>query len=421
MLDRTQEPPIQKIRSLNYIYPETFTSGSDMFEWAGLYSDRHPIVKLEFLLPVHKFLSDNVLVPALLARLFGRTTATYSTEALAEKIDFYGISYRVSIGDEYTGISFYALSKFATPMLELAFDIMTRTVIDRKEFEVELQRSRYSFHVNMEKTDYVARREFYRSLLDGYKVLQENDFDKISIEDCRYFYEQYFSIRDAVIVLSGHYEETHVQQVRNFLQIYPNKEKIPGDKQPLPRVNLSYKCVEKQNAKQSTVVTGCVTINRKHPDYFKLAVANTVLGGYFGSRLSRNIREDKGYTYGVFSTITQRKDFGIFRIESDIGSEYREEYMKEVKKEIERLKNEPVPENELELVKNYIGGTLLSGFDGVFEQASLYASLRMVGLDFGYYDRLLENLDTITGKDIMEVVTRFLDFDKMVKIVAGTC
>ncbi len=421
MPDRTKEPPIRKVRTLNYIKPEIFTAGNDISEFAGLYSNRNPIVKLEFLLPAHKFLSDNVLVPVLLARLFGRTTSSYSTEEIAEKIDFYGISYRVSIGDEYTAISFYALSKFATPMLELVFDMMTNTVIDEKEFEVELQRSKYSFHVNMEKTDYLARREFYKLLLDGYKVLEESDFDKISVEDCRYFYKKYFSIKDAVVVLSGDYNENHVQQLKTFLQTYGNKEKIPVDKQPSPVYNQSYKCVTKDDAQQSTVITGCVTINRKHPDYYKLAVANTVLGGYFGSRLSRNIREDKGYTYGVFSMISQRKDFGIFRIESDIGSEYKDEYMKEVKNEIDKLKRELVPDDELELVKNYISGSLLSGFDGVFEQASLYASLRMAGLDFGYYDNLLRSLDNITGEDIKEVVARYLDFDKMVKVVAGKC
>jgi hypothetical protein len=245
MPDRTKEPPINKVREINYIKPETFTEKTDDYEFAGLYSGRNPIVKVEFILPAYKFLADNILVPAMLSKLFGRTTQKHSTQAIAELIDFYGISYRVAITDEYTTVSFYSLSKFADSMLDLVFEMFDYTVIDLSEFEMELQRSMYAYQVNLEKTDYIASREFYKALFKNYKVLEHSDFENISPADCEEFYKKYFSVNGAIVVLSGDYNDNHIKKIKSFLKSYKNKEKIQLERQPSPIPNQSYKCVEK--------------------------------------------------------------------------------------------------------------------------------------------------------------------------------
>jgi len=421
MLDRTKQPKIQKIKDFNFIQPEFYSTKNDLYEFIGLHSSQNPIVKLDFILPAYKFLSGNVLVPLLLSHLFGRTTKNKTTDQIAEMIDFYAISYKIRILDEFTRISFYSLSKFAVPMLNLAFEFLQNTSIDEKEFKIELERSYYNFNVNMQKTAYLADRTFLKSILKNYKLLEKEDFNSVSAKDCLNFYKKYFSINNAIVILSGDYSKQNIEIIKKFLDNYENKEKIIDDRQPLPNNKQSKTCISKEKAKQSTVIIGCNTINRNHPDFMKLVVANTILGGYFGSRLNKNIREEKGYTYGVYSLIAQRKRFGIFKIEAEIGSKYKEEYLKEVEKEVNNLKTTEIHNEELELVKNYLRGNVLSNFDGVFEQASILASLRWYNLDFGYYKNFLEKLDTITNKDVKNAVEKYLDYEKMTKIIVGRC
>jgi len=423
MLDRTKQPSVNNIDKVNFATPEVVIKENGK-EFYGFYSDKDPIIKVEFILPAGRLDAENPLVPSLVSKLFGRATSKHNSDAMADLMDYFGISFKTIVTDDYTLVSFYSISKFKNNLLDLIFEIFEHNNFEKKDFEVELERAKSSFLVNLEKTDFLANREFLRNIYpqNYYKLLELSDFEKITIEDLNKFVAKYFNFAELILVLSGDFDDNVKNRLKNFVENYSPTQKKSKDRQPFILENQSkYKCVKKADSEQSTVVSGRITIDKKHPDYQKLAIVNTILGGYFGSRLSRNIREEKGFTYGVYSVLRSKKDHSVFKIEADVANEVVNDYLKEVEKEVVRLREEKVSEDELTLVRNYLNGAMLSSFDGIFEQASVFASLRINGLDFGYYDSFFKLLNVITADDVRETAAKYLDFEDMVNVVAGKC
>ena len=160
-------------------------------------------------------------------------------------------------------------------------------------------------------------------------------------------------------------------------------------------------------------------ISRTHPDYMKLRILNTVLGGYFGSRLMLNIREDKGFTYGISSSVIGLKEDAYLSVSTQTGTEYVRPLIEEVFNEIERLRKEKVPEEELKMVKSYLSGELARIFDGPFSICDAYISLIANQLDFEYYDRQFMTVQSITAEELQEVACKYFVRDKFYTSVAG--
>jgi zinc protease len=177
--------------------------------------------------------------------------------------------------------------------------------------------------------------------------------------------------------------------------------------------------VEKPDALQTALRVGKVLFNRTHPDFAGMHVLNTILGGYFGSRLMTNIREDKGYTYGIGSGLISLKHSGFFYISSEVGNEFADKAMDEIFNEINLLSNEPVSNEELSLVRNYLGGTFLRSVDGPFSLAERFKEMHEHDLTIDYYFNLLEKIQTITPDEIMELANRYLSVDSLYQLKVG--
>jgi predicted Zn-dependent peptidase len=175
----------------------------------------------------------------------------------------------------------------------------------------------------------------------------------------------------------------------------------------------------KDDALQSALRIGKATINKKHHDFLPFMVVNTIFGGYFGSRLMTNIREDKGYTYGIGSGLASLNHAGMFFIASEVGNEVTGKAIEQIFIEIEKLRNEPVKEEELSLVKNYLLGTFLRSADGPFALADLFKATLDYGLDMSYYDTFLHTVKNITIKDIQDIAVKYLQPDSMIRLVVG--
>ena len=158
---------------------------------------------------------------------------------------------------------------------------------------------------------------------------------------------------------------------------------------------------------------------KSHEDFAGLSIANTILGGYFGSRLMQNIREDKGYTYGVGSSLYSFKEKGLFMISTDVSQEYYKATLNECFKEIDRLCTDTVADSELFRVRQYIEGELLRQLDGPFNLAETFRSLLTFGLDFSFLKSFLIVLDHITPKDIQNLAFKYFGSKPLVQVVAG--
>ncbi|MEM9822073.1 MAG: insulinase family protein, partial [Bacteroidota bacterium] len=170
---------------------------------------------------------------------------------------------------------------------------------------------------------------------------------------------------------------------------------------------------------QTAIRIGSKIFNKKHPDYPGLFVLNTILGGYFGSRLMTNIREDKGYTYNIFSTLDTMISDGYFYIGTEVGNEFVEPTMTEIYGEIERLQNEAVEEGELQMVRNYLLGNLLTNLDGPFNVADVIKSLILDDLPFSEFDQMVHRIKTIESDELRRLAQKYLQKDQLWELIVG--
>ena len=177
--------------------------------------------------------------------------------------------------------------------------------------------------------------------------------------------------------------------------------------------------IEKKDALQSAIRIGKLMPNKTHKDYFGLQILNTVLGGYFGSRLMKNIREDKGYTYGIGSGIMSLKEVGYFFISTEVGSDVTQKALAEIYKELEIIRTEKIPTEELELVKNYLLGQLLKSCDGPFNMAALFDSVNEYGLDYTFYNNYIKTIKEITPEKLLHLAIKYLAKADLKEVVAG--
>jgi len=144
-----------------------------------------------------------------------------------------------------------------------------------------------------------------------------------------------------------------------------------------------------------------------------------VFGGYFGSRLMANIREDKGYTYGIGSAMVSFRHAGYFTISTEVGAEVTKDAIKEIYFELNKLQTEKISENELSLIRNYMLGTFLRSIDGPFALADRFKGIYFNGLNYDYYERYVETIKSITPKQLQDLANKYLKKDEMIELVVG--
>jgi len=268
----------------------------------------------------------------------------------------------------------------------------------------------------------------------SYRVISENIFGSdhpygyntqpehilsLSRQDIIEYYEKELSFEDAIIVLSGKYDkEIRDQIIESVGSINKTSDQsTPTFSSIIPdtsRVNLPT-----ENELQASIKIGCSLFSRTDPDYTAFNFVNTILGGYFGSRLMTNIREEKGYTYGIYSMLDCWNQGGFFYISTDVGSELIEPTIDEIHKEINILKNDPVDEKELIMVKNYILGQSLNLIDGPFATAQLIKSLYIKNLDTEDFQKNIRTIKNMTSESVKKLANKYLDINNFSYVIVG--
>jgi predicted Zn-dependent peptidase len=178
--------------------------------------------------------------------------------------------------------------------------------------------------------------------------------------------------------------------------------------------------INKSETVQNAIRIGSATINKRHPDYPGLKILDSILGGYFGSRLMKNIREEKGYTYGISSSLSSLNLAGYKVISTEVGQNNCQKAIDEIYKEIKLLQNVAVNKEEMAVVRNYMSGEMVRMFDGPFALAESFRSAWEFGLDNSYYYRLAEKIKSIDPDEIIELARTYYNIDDLYEITVGT-
>ncbi|RYZ94849.1 MAG: insulinase family protein, partial [Sphingobacteriaceae bacterium] len=250
---------------------------------------------------------------------------------------------------------------------------------------------------------------------------EADDYKKLQRKDLLSHFKKMYQPSNCTLIIAGKIEQETLGLLTNtFGKSWENYSEEADLTQPLTNPadeHFYYK--EKPEALQSAIRVGIPSITRSHPDFPALQVLNTVLGGYFGSRLMANIREDKGYTYGIGSGISPLKNAGAWFIATEVGADVCKAALVEIEKEINTLKADLVSAEELELVRNYMLGSLLGSLENVFSHADKFKNLYFSGLEYDYYDRYVETVKTIGAEELKQLANEYLDFNQFYKVIVG--
>ena len=388
------------------------------------------LVKLDITVEAGSALQSHKSLAHAANQLFGEATETLSAQQMAEFIDFHGIIVE-RMTDVCTGnISFYFLRRFAPQILPVVRQMYDSPAITPQLFEAYVNNRRTQLKTNFQKTSYLARNRHYELLYGTNHPLgtyaQPDDLDLLTPQLVIDFIRRHYNLADAHIVLSGAVDTELLSLAEQHLAPAP-VEKLKVEKSKiescLPRPdNFQLSTFNSQitvpNAVQSTIRIGrLLPFDWSSYDYTRFMVLNTVLGGYFGSRLMSNLREDKGYTYGIYSTTQIFRGSIIFYITADVAAQATQDALNEINREIALLCQKPVSQEELDRVCNYMMGDFIRSIDGIFEVSDRYRQMVATRVDERLSTNLIATLQTITPAQLLTLARQV--FTNLTQVVAG--
>lgn len=383
------------------------------------------LIKIEFLFAAGMYQQQMPLQAATVNTMLEEGTSKLTAAQIAEKVDYYGAFLEVGVAQDSASVVLYTLNKHLKSTLPVVEQVIKDAVFPQAELETHLRNKKQKFLVNNQKVAILARKRF-TELLFGSKHpyginVQDADFEAINRTHLLNFYSTYYRANNCKIIVSGKVDDSVITLLDNafggndWLGDKPIIEKEVPANTSTDLKQLLYK----EDALQSAIRIGKPLFNKTHADFQSFQVLNTLLGGYFGSRLMSNIREDKGYTYGIGSGIASLQHAGYFFISTEVGVDVCQSALDEIYLEINKLRQELVSEDELELVRNYMLGTFLRSVDGPFALAERFKGIMEYNLGYDYFDKYAATIKTISASELRDLANKYLDQNTMIELVAG--
>lgn len=423
MLNRTIQPAINPIEHIDMVKAEKYllSNGIPVFY---INAGTQDVVKLDIVFEAGTWFQPANLVASICNAMLEEGSESYTAAEIAETFDYYGSYLQLTVDQNQGFVNIVSLGKYLPQILKVVEDIVKRSVFPEHELEVLIAKNKQKWLLENEKVRTLCQKKFTQVLFgDDHPYAINNqldDFDRISREDLLSFYRKYYHSANCHILLAGKIDEDVLNLVDKHLGGNDWQQPLVSD--------LSYEIcpspvkrhhVEKAGGIQSAIRVGKFWVAKTHPDYHALSILVTILGGYFGSRLMTNIREEKGYTYGIGSFCLTFKKASYLVISTEVGNEYVEPTLNEIANEMKRLQTETVSDNELETVKSYLLGEFLRDFDGPFALSGSFKAINDFGLDYSFYDEYLTVLRSISSDDIMRLARQYLNPDDFYSVVAG--
>lgn len=425
MLNRNLQPDICEPEQIAVQQPELYTlpNGIPLYILDACDCE---VTRIDVLMEGGRWHQKQPLQALFTNRMLREGTRRYTAAQIAEKLDYYGAWLDLASASEHTYVTLYSLNKYLPNTLDLLESIIKEPVFPADELKVIINNNIQQFLVNSSKVEFLAHRGLVKAVYGsahpvGY-VVQEDDYRKITSETLQQFYDNFYHSGSCSIYLSGRITPDCIRRVESvfgtgiFGSHWQKVEKIHY----LPVSTTERRVfIELPDALQSAVHIGGLSLDRCHPDYLKMRVVITLLGGYFGSRLMSNIREEKGYTYGIAASLMTYPDHGMLAISAETTNEYVDPLISEVYHEIDRLQNELVSDEELKMLKNYMLGDMCRSYESAFSLADAWISLQVSGLSSYYFAEALNAVKNITPDEIRELSQKYICKESLKEIISG--
>ncbi len=424
-LDRSMPPVVHDLDHFNLL-PPVRTTLPNGIPLTVIRAGEQEVVRVDILFAGGRWHQLHKLQALFTNRMLREGTHSYTAADIAEKLDYYGSWLELSSSADYSYITFYSLNKYVPQTLDVIESLVKEPLFPEKELGTVLAANLQQYQVNTTKVDFLAHRALLESLYGeshpcGRSVV-EDDYLRVVPGMLRAFYQEHYHSGNCCIFLSGKVTDDIVRRVESAFGL------VPFGKVASPVLTPDYTFqaagdkrffVERADAMQSGIKLGATTITRSHPDYLKLRVLMCLFGGYFGSRLMSNIREEKGYTYGISAGILFYPGSGTLVISTEADNEYVEPIIREVYHEIDRLQNEQVSMQELSMVRNYMLGEMCRNYESPFSLSDAWTFVHTSGLPDDYFVRSLQAVKEVTPQEIRELAGRYLCKETLKEVIAG--
>jgi predicted Zn-dependent peptidase len=383
------------------------------------------VVMVEWVFDAGNWYDKQPMVAATTNFLIKNGTTSKTAYQINDFFEFHGAYLNRSCYNETASITLHCLSKHLETLLPVVREIIETSIFPEEELAIYIQNQKQRLSVNLQKCDFIANRlidEYLFGINHPYGTYSNaEDYDALNTDVIKAFYKQYYLNGSCKIFVAGKMPTGYEAMLNKAFGTLPLHADAPVVVEH-PVVTAAQKKVEiinDENGVQGAIRMARPFPNRHHPDFQKAHVLNTLFGGFFGSRLMSNIREDKGYTYGIHSYFQNHVHASAWMISTEAGRDVCAATIAEVIKEMELLRNEPVDKEELNLVRNYMIGSLLGDLDGPFQLIGRWKNYVLNGLDESYFYKSIETIKSVTPQELQTLANTYLqpgDFYELVVI-----
>jgi zinc protease len=419
MIDRSIAPSFTRSIDFELITPEELTlpNGAKVFFVSG---GTQSVIRVEIILKAGRWFESVWGASHFSSQLLSKGTSGKNSFEIAQIFDQYGAHFEISPGLDVVSIALYTLSKNLPPTLALVRELLEDSVFPEKELTLSKNIYLQNLKVNNEKTSFQAAKLFRKKLFGENhpygKELEAEDVTTLTTEHLR---EHYTSLgKDFTLIVSGKIDDAARQNIIDAFGRLPYR--VVADKQIASDiVNTLHERISKKGSIQSSIRMGRKAIARSHADYASVLFLSHILGGYFGSRLMKNIREDKGLSYGIYASLHTLQQDNYTVIGADVNNENLDLTFEEIRKELKRLRTELIDAEELEIARNHFIGSLQAEITTPFAHADKIKNIFLFNLPQNYYQKLINTIDGIQSEELIGIAAQYFTEDSFIEVAVG--
>jgi zinc protease len=424
MLNRTEAPEIMDAVDLDLklkpIEKFKLDNGVPVY---SINAGAQEVVVVELVFYAGNWYEEKNIVAATTNFMLKNGTKNKTAFAINEHFDFYGAYLNRHCYNETSTLTLHTLSKHLPKLLPVMSEVLTDSIFPEDELALYKQNQKQRLEVNLKKCDFVANR-----LIDEYlfgfhhpygKYTSTADYDALQREELVKYHQDFYTKGQCMIFVAGKLPVDIEQQLNKvFGQLPLNQNVIHSKTHPvIQATEKKQHIINDPNGVQGAIRLARPFPNRHHPDFQKVSVLNNIFGGFFGSRLMSNIREDKGYTYGIHSYIQNHIHDTAWLISTEAGKDVCEATVAETYKEMKILRNELIDEEELDLVRNFMMGSLLGDLDGPFQIITRWKNYILNGIDEHYFYSAINTIKTVTAEELQALAKKYLNPEEFYELV----
>lgn len=413
MLDRTLPPSVQSVpfvfrkpivQRLSNGIPLNIIDAADI-----------DAVRIDFVLGAGQWQQVQKLQALFTCRMLREGCRGYSASAFAERMDFYGAWLELSVAMNRTFVTLYTLRKFFDYTIALLREMLLEPTFSEEQLKTIRENNKAQFMVNMQKGEVRAMRALRHSIYgNGHPCgmqTESEDYDKLHTGVLKDFYNQYYGSKNCAIYLSGSIDDGVLTQVESLFgaEEWGSSLGVEEREYHIVPTQERHITILQPNAVQSSIRMGCLLMDIRDEDYLSMRVLTTLFGGYFGSRLMKNVREEKGYTYHISADLVTNTPQVMMMIGSEALADKSDEIIDEVYSEMRRLQNEQVGEDELCKVRNYMTGEICRNYEGAFALTDAYIFMEHLGLPQNHIEQTLEAIRATDAVRLQQLAQQYLD------------